>query len=216
MLNESTITPHLLLNIVDKLHREAEHAIDILERSQNGLINTQPSLECVDIDRVIRCVIRLLGHNVDDTEILLSHHCGDTKLLVYVDELQIEQVLINLIRNAIDALTEQSQAIRMFDITAWDDGHSICLRVEDNGTGLGLDALSELFKPFFTTKEQSIGVGLSISQNLIAAMGGTITARNRLDRGAYFTITLPLPSKSVATDSDGSHSMLSGAPSTTD
>jgi len=191
MLSESIVEPHLLLNLIEKLNNQANNAINILERSQNVRINTQPMLACVDINRIIRQVIALLHYNLNDAGIMLTHHCSDSELLIVADELQLEQVLINLIRNAIDALVEQPQGIRLIEITAWHEESAVRLRVEDNGAGFSVDAASELFKPFFTTKQQGIGVGLSISQNLITAMNGSITARNRLDRGACFTISLP-------------------------
>ncbi|NRA53331.1 MAG: GHKL domain-containing protein [Gammaproteobacteria bacterium] len=195
MLQESVVVPGVLVNVIEKLNEQATVATDILARSQNVLINTQPTLQSIDINQVLSLVVKLVDYNLKDAQVMLIHHDQHNELWVMADQLQLEQVLINLIRNAIDALTEQPQGIRLIEITTWNEGETVYLKVEDNGAGFNVDSASELFKPFFTTKEQSIGIGLSISQNLIAAMKGTIKARNRLERGACFTVSLPQSSK---------------------
>ncbi|NRA84855.1 MAG: GHKL domain-containing protein, partial [Gammaproteobacteria bacterium] len=111
---------------------------------------------------------------------------------------QFEQVLLNIIRNAIDALASLEQDLKVIEISVVQDDQCIVVKIEDNGDGISKEISSQLFKPFFTTKDNGMGIGLSTSLSLIEAMEGTILARNRLERGACFTITLPVLGKVMA------------------
>jgi len=111
-------------------------------------------------------------------------------LPVMGDPIQIQQVLINLIRNACDAVADGSdQNVRVVSQIAGDD---TLISVEDNGPGISPDNLPNLFKAFFSTKDDGMGVGLSISRTIIEAHGGKIWAENRPEGGARFSFTLPL------------------------
>jgi signal transduction histidine kinase len=114
--------------------------------------------------------------------------------VVYVDSVQIEQVLLNLIRNSLDALKnlpEKSQ--RLLSIQTGLDAHNdIVVRVKDNGPGINEAEQEKILTPFFTTKKSGMGMGLSISQSIIKAHGGVLSFNSKPGKGTTFYFTLPV------------------------
>ena len=111
---------------------------------------------------------------------------------VHVDLVQIEQVLLNLVSNALDALEETPQAARRLVIRTQGDGAGEArVSVEDSGPGMGPEGLARLFDPFFTTKEGGMGMGLTISQTILENHEGRIWAESEPGRGTLFHVALP-------------------------
>ncbi len=108
-----------------------------------------------------------------------------------IDKVQIQQVIVNLVRNAVDALISGASA-RRIDIATRREGDMALIEVRDTGPGIAPGTLARLFQPFTTTKEQGMGLGLSISRRIIEAHGGDISADNRDEGGAVFRVRLPL------------------------
>jgi two-component system C4-dicarboxylate transport sensor histidine kinase DctB len=109
------------------------------------------------------------------------------------DSSRLEQVFVNLLANAIDALEAEKGADRRIGVGMAAEGDGLIIRVSDNGPGIAPEALGHVFEPFFTTKEvgDGLGLGLSLSYGIIRDMGGAIRADNAAEGGAVFTITLP-------------------------
>jgi PAS domain S-box-containing protein len=127
-------------------------------------------------------------HNVD-VELDLC----DTMPAVPVDKVLIEQVIMNLMRNAIDVMGASDISERRMSInTAVTETRSLQVMVQDTGPGLSDDALARVFQPFYTTKATGMGMGLSISQSIIEAHGGQLWARSSLGKGAMFGFSLPI------------------------
>jgi signal transduction histidine kinase len=111
---------------------------------------------------------------------------------VSVDAIQIQQVLLNLLMNAIEAVNDQSTARRMIDVgTQCSANGDVEISVKDRGAGIPDDQIAQVFKPFFTTKERGLGLGLSICQSIMKSHGGTLSLRNNDGSGTTATITLP-------------------------
>jgi signal transduction histidine kinase len=109
------------------------------------------------------------------------------------DLVQIEQVLLNLVRNALDALMEVPAGRRRLVLrTRPLDGDRMLIEVEDSGPGIDQDTLGRLFDPFFSTKETGMGMGLAISQTIIADHQGQISVESEPGRGTVFRVNLPL------------------------
>jgi signal transduction histidine kinase len=108
------------------------------------------------------------------------------------DSIQLQQVLLNLLLNACEAMSANRPAERTLTVsTARDgDGH-VLTSIANRGCGIPTDAADRLFEPFFTTKPQGLGLGLSICRSIISAHGGRLWAENNIDRGAMFTFALP-------------------------
>ena len=109
------------------------------------------------------------------------------------DPTQIQQVLINLVSNAFDAMGETPASRRIVEITTTSNGDgTISVAVRDHGCGIAETARERLFEPFFTTKKEGLGMGLAIVRSIIEAHGGTIAAENALGGGACFQFHLPV------------------------
>jgi two-component system, LuxR family, sensor kinase FixL len=111
---------------------------------------------------------------------------------------QIQQVLVNLIRNAIESMEETEQ--RELIISTVANGGVVEVSVADTGAGIAAEIREQLFQPFVTTKRQGMGVGLSISRTIIGAHGGSLAPRSNPGGGTIFSFTLPAVSKDEVSD----------------
>jgi signal transduction histidine kinase len=110
-------------------------------------------------------------------------------VLVSMDILQ--QVIVNLVGNAVQAMAENGGTLT---VTSQQDGATLVIKVEDSGPGIAPEHMDKIFEPFFTTKEvgEGTGLGLAVSYSLVERMGGALTAGNRPEGGAVFTVAIPL------------------------
>ena len=122
----------------------------------------------------------------------LTSFTAPTPLFIKGDLIQLQQVLLNLIVNAIDAISDMPSAERRITVSTARDGNSAELSVSDVGPGIPVEKLKEVFEPFFTTKPQGMGMGLSIARTIVEAHGGRLSAENPAGRGAAFRMRLPL------------------------
>jgi two-component system sensor kinase FixL len=147
----------------------------------------------LDLPSVINDVVHLLHsdavlHNVR-VELEVNHELPPVK----GDKVQLQQVVLNLLLNAFDAMKDCPANERQVLVRAELDGAGMTkITMRDRGTGLTVDKLDRIFQPFYTTKRDGLGMGLSISRSIIEAHGGRLWAENNLDRGATFYFTLPL------------------------
>jgi C4-dicarboxylate-specific signal transduction histidine kinase len=127
------------------------------------------------------------------SSIKVDYTLQDNLPSVAIDSVQIEQVLVNLICNSLEAIMHNPENNRYLNIkTANPDGHSIEVAVSDNGPGIENGDFEKLFQPLYTDKPNSMGMGLTISRSIIEAHGGHLTATNNPSGGAMFTFTLPV------------------------
>ncbi|UXN69507.1 ATP-binding protein [Devosia neptuniae] len=145
-----------------------------------------------DVVHIAHNAIELANHFREDPSLTITLDAPPHALIVTGNPVHIEQVLVNLISNAADAMAGLEDAT--IKITARDMGQHAVISVADNGTGIDPAIIDTLFDPFVTTKEpgRGLGLGLSISYGLIREMGGRIEVESRQGEGATFTITLPL------------------------
>ncbi|MCX5494046.1 ATP-binding protein [Kaistia dalseonensis] len=148
---------------------------------------TPGEVEHVSLRGVIDGAHLLVGHRLREQEIALSVEMAEADIIVVAARVRLEQVFVNLLQNAIEALSGQTDG--RIRIDARTEGERVTIIVADNGPGLPPEVMSELFMPFTTTKPKGLGLGLVISNDIIAECGGTFVAENR--DGAVFTITLP-------------------------
>lgn len=152
--------------------------------------------QAVDVAHVVGSALFLLDQRLRKANVTVENHCTPGSTIAWCDQNRLQQVLINLIGNAIDAMTDPGAncAIHRLAIDAdkSPDGR-IVVRVADSGPGLAKDVLEHLFEPFFTTKPmgEGLGIGLAISQDIVRDFGGALSAANGKTGGAVFTIDLP-------------------------
>ena len=155
-------------------------------------------LEPVNIRAALDNVIQLLSSQLHNEGCVLEQSTFDGDLIVHADLVRIEQVFVNIIRNALDAMTgiddKDAKAKKRIIIDLSGTRDQATIRISDTGPGIGEESLGLLFDPFFTTKDpgQGVGLGLSVTYGIVRDFGGTIRAYNRAGGGACFEIQLPL------------------------
>ncbi len=143
------------------------------------------------INEVIEEVLALAGRELYENRILLERQLTKALPLVLADRVQLQQVLLNLIMNGIEAMTAVTNRPRLLAVQSGiDESGDVLVAVRDSGTGLGLEA-DRVFTPFFTTKANGMGMGLSISRSLVENHGGRLSATPNSPHGAVFSFTLP-------------------------
>lgn len=149
--------------------------------------------EIIQINEVVREVLQFLDNSMAYNRIKIDLQLQEDLPLVTSDRLQLQQVFLNIINNAIDAIDRDGEITILTHIAAGE----IRVVIQDNGPGIDPAALPHIFEPFYTTKEtgKGTGLGLSITYGLIKKLGGDITVRSNVGAGTAFTITLPLENK---------------------
>jgi PAS domain S-box-containing protein len=165
-----------------------------------ALVKKAPSRkDRVDVNETILEVIALARSEVQSNGVSLRTRLGDELPLVWGDRIQLQQVMLNLMINAIEAMNEVDDAPRELLISsARDDSQSVLVSVRDSGPGLNPDSLDRLFHAFHTTKPHGMGMGLAISRSIVEAHGGRLWATANVPHGAVFQFTLPIDGDRVA------------------
>lgn len=150
-----------------------------------------PRLRPADLPDIIHRVVSLLGPQADRAEVALAVEGSDTSQGLRIDPEQIEQVLVNVLLNAVQA----SRPGGRVTLRHGPQGSRYLIEVHDQGAGIPPDRLARIFEPFFTTKERGTGLGLAISQRIVAAHGGEIRISSSQGRGTIVEILLQLPAR---------------------
>jgi two-component system, LuxR family, sensor kinase FixL len=175
---------------LDKAADQAMRAGEIIRRLRDFVARGETERRVERVSKLIdeASAIALVG--AKERGIRVRYLLDPAAELVLADRVQIQQVLINLMRNAIEAMDGAERRELVISIGPA-DGHMIAMSVADTGPGIGAEARARLFQPFFTTKRQGMGVGLSISRTIIEAHDGEIRAEDNPGGGAVFRFTLP-------------------------
>jgi signal transduction histidine kinase len=180
--------------ILAAIRRDDERAVDIIRRLR-GLFRKRTEIELQDFDLndTIRSALDILVPEATKRGVELSVKQSQLALPVRADRMQLQQVVLNLALNGMDALQNCASDKRKMAIQSAFAGEStVEVMVSDSGTGIASDKLAAIFEPFYTTKPQGTGLGLSISRAIVEAAGGKIWAENRPGGGATFRFTLPV------------------------
>lgn len=170
----------------------------VIQRIRRLARKHEPERRPLDLHGLIREAAALADHELrhHDVQICLSLH--DQPLIIQGDSVQLEQVILNLLRNAIEAIDDHPHATRRIHIQTQPDhqGH-VQLLVRDHGPGMTNEQLDHMFHPFYTSKPNGMGMGLNICQSIMEAHGGRLEGRLNPDRGMTFVITLPTEPKEI-------------------
>jgi signal transduction histidine kinase len=178
--------------ILADMRRDDVRASEVIGRLRSLLKKAPFELKHIDLNKVASETVQFLSALAIAREVDLTTFIAPTSLPIKGDAIQLQQVTLNLIVNAMDAMSGMPSAERRITISTARDGNSANLSVLDVGPGIPIRCLKEVFEPFFTTKPQGMGMGLSIARTIVEAHGGHMTAENRPGRGAAFHIRLPL------------------------
>ena len=152
---------------------------------------TKGQLVSVSLTAAVENSLKILAPRIKEAQAGIKVHQEDDEFHVIADSVQLEQVLINLIGNALQAVEPRDE--RLVEIKEKGEADSVTIMVRDTGPGIAPEHLPRIFDPFFTTKEEGLGLGLglSISHRIVTGMNGKLTADNHPHGGAIFTLTLP-------------------------
>jgi C4-dicarboxylate-specific signal transduction histidine kinase len=199
-----TLCPDLacLREILGDIKRDEHRASEVIRRVRRLLTNAPFDTQEIDLNDVVCEVFELLSGQASAGHVRLSTRLDPQAPRVTGDRIQLQQVILNLVMNGIEAIEVGASAERgIIGRTAILSDTSIQVSIEDSGPGVPLDTLNRMFEPFFTTKKAGMGMGLSIARTIVESHGGNIWAENRRAGGAVFRFNLPLASAGrVSTD----------------
>ena len=179
------------LTDIDKLIRRVTSIVSHLKTFSS---KSRGVLSRVQLQQVVDNALLVLTPRFNKTDIRLNWQPPSAPIEVHADEIKLEQILINLIRNAIDATQEEDEITGEITIELRADAKQAQISIRDNGCGIEAEDLPKLFDPFFTTKPpgEGLGLGLSVSYGIVEEFGGKLDAEPNPDRGTTFNLTLSL------------------------
>jgi PAS domain S-box-containing protein len=178
---------------LERIANDGKRAAEVIRRIRALMKRQAPRKEWLDINETIREVIALAQYQLRRSEILVETRFGHDLPRVRCDRVQLQQVLLNLIINAIEAMSGIQEGPRELTMVSASDGpDAVSVQVRDSGTGLDSENAPHLFEPFYTTKAEGLGIGLSISRSILEAHGGRLSAAANTPRGSVFSFLLPV------------------------
>ncbi|MBR0727598.1 PAS domain S-box protein [Bradyrhizobium japonicum] len=187
---------------IENMATDTRRAADIVARVHGMASRKAPERAVLSLDDVIREALLFLRHEMESRGVTILHRPDTEAALVLGDRTQLQQVIVNLAINAVQAMTQAGRDHgRIVITTAVQDATTLCCSVEDNGPGISAEHAGRLFESFFTTKESGMGMGLPICRSIVEAHGGRIDAEGLgaeglsaegLGAGARFWFTLPI------------------------
>jgi two-component system sensor kinase FixL len=185
-------TPNDLVPTIDQISAEALRAGEYIRHLRAFVTKDKASRASVDVTGLLQDVTRLVAPEARRLGVSIDLEISSSPLLVVGTRIQIEQVMLNLLRNAFDAMRDQPVAERTVAIHAASAGEGgVIIAVRDAGAGLSPEVAQQVFEPFFTTKPEGMGMGLAISRSIVEAHGGQIRATPNEKRGTTFWVELP-------------------------
>lgn len=168
-----------------------QRAAEILDRAKSFTRKSPPKLEIVAVNAIIVDTIAVVEPVAQQRGIALRAVLDGQLEPALLDRVQIQQVIMNLVMNAIDAMTDFPLETREIEIRSWLDGLTgVTIEVRDSGPGVSDEQLSRLFDPFYTTKAEGMGMGLAICKNIVEDHGGKLWVAANEPRGAVFGLTV--------------------------
>ena len=183
----------VLREALAQIAEQGERASTILNRIRTLAKKRNSASEHVDVNKSAHNVLAILGRQLHDAKIQLSIQLAPQLPLVIADTVQVEQIIMNLVINAIDAMQDGPPKPRALDVSTVHDKDSVRLRVRDTGPGLAEGEADRIFDSFYSTKADGMGVGLSICRSLAESHHGHLWVEPRSDlAGATFYLTFPI------------------------
>ncbi|WP_246542667.1 ATP-binding protein [Paludibacterium yongneupense] len=190
LLQESEADPEIL-RALGAAVAQAGRAAEIIKRLRVFVSKRQSETRLIDLNQVIDNSLFLAEHDLREGGVEVKQKLSPRPVAVLADSIQMEQVILNLLGNAIDALRDEPVGRRSIEILSRLDGGRAVLEIRDSGRGISPQVRDVLFHPFFSTKSQGMGLGLSICQTIVEQYRGSISAENIAGSGAAFRIVLP-------------------------
>jgi signal transduction histidine kinase len=172
--------------------RDGKRAGEIITRIRALTKRTPPPRETLDLNETVREILALVGDEAKKNSVTIRSQFADEVGPVFGDRVQLQQVLLNLVMNAIQAMSGVSDRARQLAITTRNaEPDQVELTVQDSGTGLAPEVMARIFDAFYTTKSSGMGMGLAICRSIVERHGGRLWAVNNEGPGASFHFVLP-------------------------
>ncbi len=185
-------SPATALTAIREVMNETRRAGKIISRMRSFVRKQQPQCVPLDINKLVREAVGMMEFELRHQRIRAHLELADNLPKVLGDAVQIEQVLVNLLLNAVEAMGESISPRDGLTIQTalHDEGHSVQVRVVDTGSGISPENMVRLFEPFFTTKSKGTGMGLNISRSIVESQGGRLSGARNPERGMRFCFTV--------------------------
>jgi PAS domain S-box-containing protein len=171
---------------------DADRAGQIVDRIRDHIKKAPPRKECFDLNEAVSEVLLLARSAITESEITVRTRFAEGALAAYGDRVQVQQVVLNLVLNAVEAMMSVKAQTRLLRIsTEQNRANEVLVGIRDSGPGIEPDRLDRVFEAFYTTKSNGVGMGLAICRSIINAQGGRLWAETKKQRGAVFRFTLP-------------------------
>jgi PAS domain S-box-containing protein len=176
---------------VTAIVQEGKRASNIIARIRAFMTKSPPQMSRLEINALVREVLNLIDHEVQRNKIVLRVELTGDVAVVVGDRVLLQQVVLNLVMNAVEATCAAAKSPKEVFVTSRNDTGQVIVAIQDSGAGIDPENLDKLFNPFFTTKPHGMGMGLAISRSTIQSHGGRLWAASNPVRGATFQFTLP-------------------------
>jgi C4-dicarboxylate-specific signal transduction histidine kinase len=180
----------MLAGALDEIVEQSKRASEIVKRVRAFINPKRGHYESLAVDGVIAHAAELLEPELKQAGIALHLDLADGGAVVRGDRVLLEQVLVNLIHNAMHAMQDQPRG--RIELTSRRVDTGVRITVTDQGPGIPTEQLDQIFAPFFTTRPDGLGLGLNICRTIVEAHGGCMTVENSAGGGAAFSFTLPI------------------------
>jgi PAS domain S-box-containing protein len=172
--------------------RNADRGKAIVDRIRDHIKKASPRKDRFDLNEAIKEVIEMVQAPIEKNRVSVRTRLAASLIYVCGDRVQLQQVMLNLILNAVEAMGSVEERQRMLLVVTEQRAADVLVAVHDSGPGIDSEQLQQVFEPFYTTKQSGIGMGLSICRSIVAAHGGALWAETIRPRGAIFQFTLPV------------------------
>jgi C4-dicarboxylate-specific signal transduction histidine kinase len=180
-----------VLEILTDVRHDDLRAYDIVKALRSFLKKRDLSFERVEINALVSNAVAMVQPDAMRRGIVIDTSLGENIPALLADPVHLQQVLLNLIINAMEAMHDTPPSERWIEVHTRMQGTAVLVEVVDNGPGVRAEHRQKLFDPFFTTKAEGVGMGLALSRSIVTLHGGTLQVENRQRAGAAFTILLP-------------------------
>jgi two-component system, LuxR family, sensor kinase FixL len=180
--------------ILNDIVAEDQRASEVIHRLRLLLKKGEPQKQCdnIDVNEVARDVLKLMRNDLINQNVTVDTDLAQNLPAITADRVQLQQVLLNLVLNACEAMTDSDSSERQLLIASKLENGAVRMSVTDRGGGIPAEKIEQVFERFFTTKKEGMGLGLSICRSIIDAHEGKIWATNNADCGATFHFNLPI------------------------
>jgi C4-dicarboxylate-specific signal transduction histidine kinase len=182
---------------VARMVADGNRANDLIKEIRAFVKKSPPQQTRVEINDLVRETVTLVSRELARNHVALQTDLAADLPALTADRVQLQQVLLNLVMNGIEAMSAPDTQSRELTISSASSQHpmGVLIAVRDTGPGLSQQSLDRMFETFFTTKAEGMGMGLAISRSIVTAHGGTLWAGSNADHGATFRFTIPAPSE---------------------